>query len=35
MAPEFERANDWEKVKSILIHLIVPTFVIGTSRPLR
>ena len=32
MAPEFEQEPmSWEKVKSILIHLIVPTFVIGTS----
>ncbi len=32
MAPEFEgEPMTWEKVKSILIHLIVPTFVIGTS----
>jgi peptide/nickel transport system permease protein len=32
MAPKFEgEPMSWEKVKSILIHLIVPTFVIGTS----
>lgn len=32
MAPEFEgEPMSWEKVKSVLIHLIVPTFVIGTS----
>lgn len=32
MSPEFEGAPmSWEKVKSILVHLIVPTFVIGTS----
>jgi peptide/nickel transport system permease protein len=32
MAPEFEgQPMSWEKVQSVLIHLIVPTFVIGTS----
>lgn len=32
MSPEFEgEAMSFEKVKSILVHLIVPTFVIGTS----
>ena len=32
MDPQFEGAPmSWEKVKSVLIHLIVPTFVIGTS----
>jgi peptide/nickel transport system permease protein len=32
MAPEFEgEPMSWEKVKSVLLHLIVPTFVIGTS----
>ena len=32
MSPEFEgEPMSWDKVKSILIHLIVPTFVIGTS----
>lgn len=32
MSPEFEgEPMSWEKVKSILVHLIVPTFVIGTS----
>ncbi|MDW4499702.1 ABC transporter permease [Sulfitobacter sp. D35] len=32
MSPEFEgQPLSWEKVKSILVHLIVPTFVIGTS----
>ena len=32
MAPDLEgEPMSWEKVKSILIHLIVPTFVIGTS----
>jgi len=32
MSPEFEgEPMSWEKVKSVLIHLIVPTFVIGTS----
>jgi len=32
MDPSFEgQPLSWEKVKSILIHLIVPTFVIGTS----
>lgn len=32
MDPKFEgEPMSWEKVKSILIHLIVPTFVIGTS----
>jgi peptide/nickel transport system permease protein len=32
MAPEFEgEAMSWPKVKSMLVHLIVPTFVIGTS----
>ena len=32
MDPAFEgEPMGWEKVKSILIHLIVPTFVIGTS----
>lgn len=32
MDPAFEGAPmSWEKVKSILLHLIVPTFVIGTS----
>lgn len=32
MDPKFEGTPlDWEKTKSILIHLIVPTFVIGTS----
>ena len=32
MAPEFEgQPMSFEKVKSILIHLIIPTFVIGTS----
>jgi peptide/nickel transport system permease protein len=32
MAPEFEgEPMSWEKVKSVLVHLIVPTFVIGTS----
>ncbi|WP_050928166.1 ABC transporter permease [Aestuariivita boseongensis] len=32
MDPQFEgEPMSWEKVKSILIHLIVPTFVIGTS----
>ncbi len=32
MAPEFEgQPLSWPKVKSILLHLIVPTFVIGTS----
>ena len=32
MDPEFEgEPMSWEKVQSILIHLIVPTFVIGTS----
>ena len=32
MAPEFEgEPMSWAKVKSILLHLIVPTFVIGTS----
>jgi peptide/nickel transport system permease protein len=32
MAPEFENEPmSWDKVKSILVHLIVPTFVIGTS----
>lgn len=32
MAPEFENEPmSWPKVKSILVHLIVPTFVIGTS----
>jgi peptide/nickel transport system permease protein len=32
MDPRFEgEPMSWEKVKSILIHMIVPTFVIGTS----
>ncbi|QBF30677.1 ABC transporter permease [Thalassococcus sp. S3] len=32
MAPEFEgEPMSWDKVRSILVHLIVPTFVIGTS----
>lgn len=32
MAPEFEgEPMSWDKVKSVLMHLIVPTFVIGTS----
>lgn len=32
MDPTFENQPlSWEKVKSILVHLIVPTFVIGTS----
>ncbi|MFD2740435.1 ABC transporter permease [Sulfitobacter aestuarii] len=32
MAPHFEdQAMSWPKVQSILLHLIVPTFVIGTS----
>lgn len=32
MDPQFEgEPMSWEKVKSILIHMIVPTFVIGTS----
>jgi peptide/nickel transport system permease protein len=32
MSPEFEGQDmSWLKVKSILLHLIVPTFVIGTS----
>ncbi len=32
MDPSFEgEPMSWEKVKSILVHLIVPTFVIGTS----
>jgi len=32
MDPQFEgEPMSWDKVKSILIHLIVPTFVIGTS----
>ena len=32
MDPRFEgEPMSWEKVKSVLIHLIVPTFVIGTS----
>ena len=32
MDPQFEgEPMGWEKVKSVLIHLIVPTFVIGTS----
>lgn len=32
MAPEFENAPmSFEKMKSILLHLIIPTFVIGTS----
>ncbi|AXI56310.1 Dipeptide transport system permease protein DppB (plasmid) [Pseudoseohaeicola sp. NH-UV-7] len=32
MSPEFEgEPMSWEKVKSVLVHLIVPTFVIGTS----
>ena len=32
MDPSFEDAPmSWEKVKSIMVHLIVPTFVIGTS----
>lgn len=32
MSPEYEgEPMSWDKVKSILIHLIVPTFVIGTS----
>jgi len=32
MAPEFEsQPMSWLKVKSILLHMIVPTFVIGTS----
>ncbi|WP_299963568.1 ABC transporter permease [uncultured Roseobacter sp.] len=32
MDPRFEGAPmSWEKVRSVLIHLIVPTFVIGTS----
>lgn len=32
MDPAFEgEPMSWEKVKSVLIHLIVPTFVIGTS----
>jgi len=32
MDPQFEgQPLDWDKVKSILLHLIVPTFVIGTS----
>jgi peptide/nickel transport system permease protein len=32
MDPQFEgEPLDWAKIKSILIHLIVPTFVIGTS----
>jgi len=32
MAPEFQgQEMSWLKVKSILLHLIVPTFVIGTS----
>ncbi|MEP2027250.1 MAG: ABC transporter permease [Paracoccaceae bacterium] len=32
MSPEFEgEPMSWDKVKSVLIHLIVPTFVIGTS----
>ena len=32
MDPRFEgQPMSWEKVKSILIHMIVPTFVIGTS----
>lgn len=32
MAPEFEGTPmTWEKVKSILLHMIVPTFVIGTA----
>ncbi|WP_209505333.1 MULTISPECIES: ABC transporter permease [unclassified Ruegeria] len=32
MDPQFEgQPLSWDKIKSILIHLIVPTFVIGTS----
>lgn len=32
MSPEYEgQPMSWDKVKSILVHLIVPTFVIGTS----
>jgi peptide/nickel transport system permease protein len=32
MSPEFEgEPLSWEKIKSVLLHLIVPTFVIGTS----
>ena len=32
MAPEFEgEPMSWPKVKSVLLHLIVPTFVIGTA----
>lgn len=32
MSPEFEGdPMSWDKVKSILVHLIIPTFVIGTS----
>lgn len=32
MGPEFEgEPLNWDKIKSILLHLIVPTFVIGTS----
>lgn len=32
MSPEFEgEPMSWDKVKSVLVHLIVPTFVIGTS----
>jgi peptide/nickel transport system permease protein len=32
MDPQFEgEPMSWDKVKSVLIHLIVPTFVIGTS----
>lgn len=32
MDPQFEgEPMSWEKVRSVLIHLIVPTFVIGTS----
>ncbi len=32
MGPEYEgEPLNWDKIKSILLHLIVPTFVIGTS----
>ena len=32
MSPEYEgEPMSWDKVKSVLVHLIVPTFVIGTS----
>lgn len=32
MAPEYEgQPMSWAKVKSVLVHLIVPTFVIGTA----